>query len=759
MQIIKVVFGVLLLLHLQVLTAQTAIIKGEISSQNQPVPFANIGLFNTPIGTSSDINGQFEIVNVPAGEYQLVVSAVGFETYYQKIQVSESASKQLIINLQESTQTLDAVVVSGTMKEVSKMASPVPIEVYGQAFFKSNPAPSIFESLQNVNGVRPQVNCNVCNTGDIHINGLEGPYTMVLIDGMPIVSGLSTVYGLSGIPQALIDRVEIVKGPASTLYGSEAVGGLINIITKSAVTTPRWSTDLMVSGWGEVSLDAGTKLKTGKKSHSILGLSYFNYQNPIDHNGDGFTDLTLQNRISIFNKWSFGPLHQPRLEVAGRLVFEDRWGGQTNWTKSDRGGNEVYGESIYTRRWELFGTYHLKPNLLRLQVSTNAHHQNSAYGTTLFNADQYIGFVQLVANKQFGIHELLGGLVYRSNYYDDNTVVTLNQSNQLNKPVITHLPGAFIQNEISLSDNHHLLLGLRYDLNSIHGNILTPRINYKWNSLNQMTAVRWSIGNGYRVANVFTEDHAALTGARTVEFQENLLPETSWNTNLNWTQKLSWSNGFYLGIDASAFYTYFTNRIIPDYESHPDKIIYANLKGYSVSKGVSANLDFSTKKAISGQIGATLMDVSVIEENTAHRQLLTESFQGVWSLGYQFRKQRLKVDYTGNLLGPMRLPLLGDLDERSPYSPWHSIQNIQITKDWKSQWQFYGGVKNLLNFTPPANSIARAFDPFDKGVKFDQSGVPMATPDNPQALTFDPAYVYATNQGIRFFLGVRYKIY
>jgi len=122
---------------------------------------------------------------------------------------------------------LNEVVISGTLKEVTKLESPVPVEVYTSKFFKANPTPSIFEALQNINGVRPQLNCNICNTGDIHINGLEGPYTMILIDGMPIVSGLSTVYGLSGIPQALIDRVEIVKGPASTLYGSEAVGGLI----------------------------------------------------------------------------------------------------------------------------------------------------------------------------------------------------------------------------------------------------------------------------------------------------------------------------------------------------------------------------------------------------------------------------------------------------------------------------------------------------------------------------------------------------
>ena len=128
------------------------------------------------------------------------------------------------MRLESSAAVLEDIVVTGTMKAVSRTNSPVPVEVFTADYFRANPTPSVFESLQTVNGVRPQLNCAVCNTGDIHINGLEGPYTMVLIDGMPIVSGLSTVYGLTGIPQSLIERVEVVKGPASTLYGSEGGG-------------------------------------------------------------------------------------------------------------------------------------------------------------------------------------------------------------------------------------------------------------------------------------------------------------------------------------------------------------------------------------------------------------------------------------------------------------------------------------------------------------------------------------------------------
>jgi len=151
------------------------------------------------------------------------------------------------------------------------------------------------------------------------------------------------------------------------------------------------------------------------------------------------------------------------------------------------------------------------------------------------------------------------------------------------------------------------------------------------------------------------------------------------------------------------------------------------------------------------------MDVSIYSNNVWKRQMLTEQFTGVWKVSYLIQSVGLSFDYTGNLYGPMRLPLLGPLDDRSEYSPWFSIQNIQITKKFKFGIEIYGGVKNLLNFTPPSNSIARPFDPFDKQVLYDANGQVMATPDNPNALTFDPSYVFASNQGIRGFLGIRYN--
>lgn len=724
-------------------------IKGKITSENgDEIPFANIYLKKTKIGTSSDINGFYELNNIPKDSYTLIISSIGYKTKSIKISINDNKTITKNIQLLEDS-SLNEIVISGTLKPVSKTNSPVSVEVYSETFFKKNPTPSIFESLQNVNGIRPQLNCNVCNTGDIHINGLEGPYTFVLIDGMPIVSGLSTVYGLTGIPQALIERVEIVKGPASTLYGSEAVGGIINIITKKPSNSPKLTTDTFASSWGEINTDIGLRYQLSEKTQGLLGINYFNFQNRIDNNDDNFTDLTLQNRISLFNKVNIDRKSNKIFTIAGRYVYEDRWGGELDWQRRFRGSDEVYGESIYTNRWEAFGTYQLPTTEnINFQFSANGHFQDSFYGTDSYDAEQFIAFGQLVYNTKINEkHDLLIGIAYRYTFYDDNTFATLDANGNINQPSKIHLPGLFVQDEIHLSKRKKLLLGVRWDYNSVHGSILSPRINYKWNSRDDSNIFRVSVGNGFRVANVFTEDHAALTGAREVEFQGDLNPETSWNANINFIKKINTENAF-ITLDASAFYTYFDNRILPDYETDSNKIIYSNLDGFSISKGISLNTDLLFTNGLSINAGATLMDVSVTENKVKRRQLLTESFSGVWSISYRFNNN-FTIDYTGNLYGPMRLPLLGDKDTRAEFSPWFSIQNIQLSKKFTNSWEVYGGVKNLLNFTPAANSINSADNPFDIGVDTEQ---------NPE-LTFDPSYVYASNQGIRAFLGLRYTLF
>ncbi|MDQ6528677.1 TonB-dependent receptor [Flavobacterium sp. LHD-85] len=746
----KYLFLVILLISTKNTFSQN--ISGKVESILPIDQEITIRLLNTNFKTQADSLGFYQLENIPNGTYKINVTSTGFRSITQRISVLENENLNLDFELEEDQNELNEVVVSGTLKPVKRLESAVPVEVYSPVFFKKNPTPSIYDALQNINGVRPQLNCGVCNTGDIHINGLEGPYTLVMIDGMPIVSSLSTVYGLSGIPNSLVERIEIVKGPASSLYGSEAVGGLINIITKNPTNAPTFSADYFTTSYFESNLDLGTKFNVGRKATSLIGINYFNYDQVIDKDKDNFTDVTLSERISIFNKWSFQRNQNRLFTIAMRGMYEDRWGGDIRWEKKYRGGDEIYGESIYTKRAELIGSYQLPfEEKLMLSFSGNVHYQDSRYGTTSYIANQKIGFLQLTWDKKIGRNDLLAGIASRYTYYDDNTPATKEAEN-------TWLPGIFVQDEITFSPKSQVLLGMRYDYNSIHGSIFTPRFAYRFKA-NENTIFRLNAGTGFRVVNLFTEDHAALTGSRDVIIKNDLKPEQSVNVNLNYIQKINFGNGTFMGIETTAFYTRFSNKIISDYETNPNEIIYDNIDGYAISQGISTNVDLNFPSGLKFIVGATVLDNKNVENGISERPFLTENFTATWSVSYKIQPWNLSMDYTGNVYSPMKLPLLSETDPRNPNSPWYSIQNIQFTYSGWKDFEIYGGIKNLLNFTPMQNNpflISRTNDPFDKNVQYDSAGKVLVTPDNPYGLTFDTTYVYGQNQTIRGFLGLRY---
>lgn len=651
-----------------------------------------------------------------------------------------------------SGHNIEEVVISGTLQERSKSDSPIAVESYSAKFFQKNASINLFESMNMINGVQPQLNCSVCNTGDIHINGMEGPYAMILIDGMPIVSSLATVYGLMGIPNSMIKRVEVVKGPASTLYGSEAVAGLINVITKSGIESDRFKLDFNASSLGEFNTDVAAAIRL-KKASTLVGINHFNYLIPRDINADNFTDVTLQHRLSIFNKWNFERKNSRVFSIAARYVWEDRWGGQMQWQKKFAGSDSVYGETILTHRAELFGAYQLptgKENVF-LDYSYNYHFQNSFYGNVHYKARQHVGFMQLRYMKQAGIQYITVGIPLRITHFDDNTIATAqsDSSRTKNKPQLTALPGVFVQDELVITERFTALLGIRYDYNSLHGNIFTPRLAFKITP-SPKHILRLNIGNGYRVVNLFTEDHAALTGARKVVIAQKLKPEQSWNALLNYNTQLQHKSGF-VSIDGSVFFTYFSNRIVPDYFSNPTEIIYNNLNGYGISNGFSANVEYNFTNGFKMLTALTYANNFQVNKNDNGEKIKTPVlhaplFSATFSAGYSIRKLGLSFDLTGRINGPMHLPVVPN-DFRPEKSPWYCILNLQATKIFKQNVELYAGVKNLLNFIP-IHPILRPYDPFNKATDI----------DNPNNYRFDTSYNYASVQGAKAVIGVRYTL-
>lgn len=718
---------------------------GKVVSGNQPVEFLNVSIPGTTYGATTDSLGRYSIKNIPTGEQVIQFSAIGYQTLKRKVNILAGQSLTLNVSLVEDVSQLDAVVVTGTMKEVSKMDSPIQVEVFSPTFFRKNPTPSIFESLSMINGVQPQINCNVCNTGDIHINGLEGPYTMILIDGMPIVSSLATVYGLSGIPNSMVKRIEVAKGPASTLYGSEAVGGVVNIITKNPISTPRLNVDAFGTSVGEYNLDVSSGFKL-KKMNGLLGINYFNYTNKRDINNDNFTDVTLQDRISVFNKWALDRSSGKNASLATRYVYENRYGGELQWNNDYRGSDVYYGESIFTNRIEFIGNYELNSApRLNLYFSYNFHNQNSYYGVVPYFAHQHVAFTQLRWNATKGNHDLLFGLPLRYIFYDDNTpgTTSMDGSNNANTTV---LPGIFVQDEIALSQKITSLIGARYDHHNIHGSIFTPRLSLKY-SPNATSTFRITSGSGFRVVNLFTEEHAALTGSRNVILKNDLKPEQSWNINANYAKTVLLPDG-YVNFDVSMFYTYFTNKIVGDFLTDPNSIIYDNLAGHAVSKGITFNSDLMLSNGLKLISGVTFQEVFTLKKADEGKipQVHAPRFSGTFTASYPINPINLTIDFSGRVNGPMYLPVVPN-DFRPGKSPWFGILNLQLTKQVRSGFEIYGGVKNILNFVPK-DPLLRPFDPFDRNIN----------QNNPNGYTFDTTYNYAPMQGAKGFLGLRWTV-
>ncbi len=706
----------------------TAAIRGRVVRESgQPVAYATVQIAGSQRGVVADADGRFLFVGLDEGSYTLLFSAQGYGAVEREVAVG---GPLFTVTLSPDPVALEAITVTGTMKATTVSASPVKVNVVPEAVLQRNATNNLVETISFVNGIYQQVDCGVCYTNNLRINGMEGPYTAVLIDGMPIMSSLASVYGLNGINPALIEQVEIIKGPASTLYGSEAMAGVINVITKDPRFAPRLAVDAWGSSDAEGNVDFALATEPGDLSGMLSGSVAYN-ERFVDDNGDGFHDFPENRRGVVFGKMDYAPEGQRRASLSAKYLYEDRAAGVEAWTSDDRGSSTVYGESIYTNRIELLGQ--LRPSWsedVRFEGSYSWHDQDSFYGDSKYAASQHIGFANALWGRTLGMHDLLLGATARYQTYDDDTPATAAQDRRF-------IPGLLAEDQVRLfADRVTLLGGMRADHHDEHGVILSPRFAAKWDAT-ERTALRFNAGTGFRVVNLFTEDHAALTGARDVVIASNLDPERSRSFTLNVNQVVELGPNPMM-IDVDLFHTSFDNKIIPDYDVDPNQIVYENLDGHAVSRGVSLsfnqNIDFDR---FLYSVGFTWQDVYFVEGDVREDEFFAADWRGVFSATYNMRSQPLRFDYTGSVTGPMRLPAYEAPFERPERSPAYGVHNVQGTWRFMADSELYLSVKNLFDFTQPT---------------------PLVDPANPFGDAFDTAYVYGPMRGRFLMLGLRYGV-
>lgn len=734
MQIHKLLLFILSL-PLGIASAQTpsATIEGQVTdSTGQGLSQVNILLANSGKGTSTNANGKFTLAGLSPGHHTVQIRSVGYHRRTRHVTLKPGETHQMNLTLSPSVIQMNTTVVTGTQEESYVKASPVKVQVVNEDFLSKNPSGNLMESIDQVNGVQQQVNCGVCGTNALRINGMAGPYTLMLIDGMPIMGNLASVYGLNGIPNSLIDQVEIVKGPNSTLYGSQAMGGIINVRTKQPDEMPLIRAQSQFSSHREWNTSVGIAPEISDKVQTLFSANYFRNQGRFDFNNDNFLDLVLNNRLSLFNKWQFDLPNDRSASIAGRYYRENRLGGTRHFTHDLRGSDSLYGESIKTRRFEVFGSYDLPfpEQDISIDASYTHHFQDSYYGTQYYRARQSTGFANLIWTHNLPNHTILTGLTGKWQRYRDNSPAKTGFQNLI--------PGVFVQDEWQVSDAFTLLSGLRTDHHEAHGTIFSPRLNMKY-AFSDWTSARLNLGSGFRQVHLFTEDHAALTGTREVVIRENLNPERSFNATLNLSHIYQTGNAGTGNLSADIFYNYFTNRITPDYEVSPDLVVYRNLDGYGITRGFSLSASHDFRFPLTLKAAGTFQEAFQVtdREQAKDRRSIpfTPQFSGNFQVTYQWQQPKLTFAYTGQLNGPEPLPKLQGPFSRPDQSPWYTIQNFKISHNLNHHLEIYGGVKNIFNWTQPT---------------------PLVDPENPFGEDFDTIYAYGELQPRRFYVGLNW---
>lgn len=504
----------------------------------QHIEYINIALKGTMIGTLTDQTGHYFLSNLPEGEYQLVVSGLGYKTTEVPVRITKGKTIEINIEVEEAAVAMDEVVVSANRNETRREESPIIVNIMSAKDFNLTNSCDLSQGLNFQPGLRVETSCQNCGFPQLRINGLEGQYSQILIDSRPIFSSLAGVYGLEQIPTSMIERVEVIRGGGSALYGSNAVAGVVNIITKEPLRNT-FSVSNSTGLIGGKTIDANTSFNASVVSDDHKsGLYVFGNireRNPYDHDGDGFSEIgKIRSNVAGF-KGFLRTTSYSKLTLEYHHLNEFRRGGnlfdlpphETDITEQTE-----YNTNGGGARFDLYSKDY--KHKLSIYSSAQHIHRDSYYGAQKDpNAYGKTNDLALTEGAQYSYTfdrlwfmpaELTSGIEYN---YGSLTDKMLGYGRQIDQK--THLIGALLQNEWKTKKSS-ILIGARLDKhNLVDHPIVSPRINLR-RSLTSSLSARVSYSSGYRAPQAYDEDlHVTAVGGEVslIRLSPDLKQETS----------------------------------------------------------------------------------------------------------------------------------------------------------------------------------------------------------------------------------------
>lgn len=688
------------------------------------IPFATVQIVGRSGGTVSDEKGQFVFRNLPSGKYTLRVQAMGYKPLEKAVTVGNTVTPDVYFSLEEESFMTDEVVVSANRNEVSRKMAPVVVNVMSTKLFETVNSTDLAKTLNFQSGLRVENNCQNCGFPQVRINGLEGPYSQILINSRPIISALSGVYGLEQIPVNMIERVEVVRGGGSALFGTNAVGGTINIITKDPISNSFQVASTMSNMNGkswEQYMGGNVSLVAKDNSYGIALYETYRNRNPYDADGDGFSELGKLNMNTFGVRAYYRPDYFSRINLEYHTTNEFRRGGNkfnlqpheadiTEQTKHIINSGGI----SYDRYWE-------EKHKLSVYGSIQHTDRNSYYGAqrdlnaygktndlTWVVGGMYVGNMDKCL---FAPATFTGGIEYQDNSLHD---VMMGYHRDMKQDV--KIAGSFVQNEWRMKQLT-LLVGARLDKHNLIDNVIfSPRVNFLYRPTDNLQA-RLTYSTGFRAPQAYDEDlHVTAVGGEGVQIKlaEHLREErsNSFSGSVDWTLPIGhWQSNILL----EGFYTDLRHVfVLEDIGKNENGDMIKERRNGNGARVYGVNLDAKVAHGREAQlqVGFTVQRSRYTEEEvwtevdgeelTTKRMPRTPDYYGYFTFTSALAKN-FDFSLSGTYTGKMIVPHLAGYIEKSRMEHTPQFMDINLKLNYTFQlndhikMQVNGGVQNIFN--------------------------------------------------------------
>lgn len=722
------------------------------------VPYISIRLKGTTLGVMTDATGHYFIKNVPEGVYVIEMKSIGYATQERQVLARKGETIEINFSIEPEQISLDEVVVTANRNVTTRRMAPSLVKVLDVSTLGKVNAASVADGLNFQPGVRVEDNCQNCGFQQVRINGLDGHYSQILIDSRPIFSALSGVYGLEQIPANMIERVEVVRGGGSALFGSSAVGGTVNIITREPLHDSASATHTSTSIGGSNSWDHNTMLNSslvtdnGKAGIYVYG--QHRQRDSYDHDGDGFSELPMIRSIIFGTRAYYKTGLYSKLTLEYHGINEQRRGGDNMQLPpheamiAEQTEHSVNGGGL---SFDYFTPDY--KNKLNVYTSAQNTNRDSYYGAGQDpNAYGKTHDLTLVAGAQY-MHsfdkflfmpaEMTAGIEYNYDALSDDAP---GYDRYIDQTV--HIGSAYFQNEWK-NERWGFLIGARLDKHNLVKNLIfSPRVNVRYNPTKDIN-IRASYSEGFRAPQAFDEDlHIMAVGGEVslIELDPNLREEKSRSVsasvdvyqNLGEVPANFLLEGFFtdlsdafvmehIGEDAQG------NAIIQRRNGGGARVYGVNLEARAAfSHWVDATLGLTWQRSLYKEPEKWSEDPSVAAATEMFR---TPDWYGFFTCTVKPFKD-FAIDLSGTYTGPMWVQHLAGYieNDRLERTPDFFNANVKLAYDITLSREFVmqlqAGVQNIFN--------AYQKD-FDKG------------PNR------DSGYIYGPSMPRSYFFGMRLK--